>query len=56
MILDHFENVNLCAHEIAVLNAKYYTVTRGVALASPEHLPVTEYDHCYQSSQVEETK
>ena len=26
MILDHFENVNLCAHEIAVLNAKYYTV------------------------------
>ena len=26
MILDHFENDTFCAHEIAVLNAKYYTV------------------------------
>ena len=26
MILDHFQNGTFCAHEIAVLNAKYYTV------------------------------
>ena len=30
MNLNDYENATLCAHEIAVLNAKYYTVPRFV--------------------------
>ena len=40
MNLNDYENATLCAHEIAVLNAKYYTVGGGLIQPTGERWPV----------------